>query len=175
MAGGRAAVTGRVERIADDVLTRARQARYERRYQDIGDGDPVPFLAGGNAVVRSDVFAAVGGFPDVRSMSDSGIVRRIEASGGSCHFVPGLRVEHWHNHGWRVAAREAFLAGRATPGPIGPSEALRSLRTAVADTHAAADAALVNAGLQAAFLSGHAAGRVTRGPARPAAPAGGRR
>ena len=40
----------------------ARQARYDLRYRDLAQGDPVTFFAGGNSAIRTDLFHEVGGF-----------------------------------------------------------------------------------------------------------------
>ncbi len=153
------AATGRVEKIADDLLSRARQTRYERRYDGLRHGDKVTFLAGGNAIMRRDVFVATGGFPEMKSCSDNAIVARIGALGGACHFVPSLRVEHWHNHGWPVAIKEAWRAGRALPTPLSSVDAVRRVRAALDDPFADRSAAVANAWLEGVFLMGNRTGR----------------
>ncbi|MFH9685834.1 glycosyltransferase [Streptomyces sp. NPDC017413] len=147
----RAAITGRVLPFDSSVVSRARQYRYEFRYAQQSPGSEVTFFAGGNSAVWTKEFLAAGGFPDVVTASDNGLVERLAESGGRVHFAPGLRVAHRNSKGAGIALREAWRAGRLAPRST-PAAALRRF-AASARTQPWSDdpaAAGLNVGLQAA-------------------------
>lgn len=109
----RTAITGRVMPFDRGLISRARQWRYDQRYERLADGAEVTFLAGGNSLVRRAEFLAVGGFPNQVTAGDNALVPRLRAAGGRCCFVPGLRVLHRNGKGFVTAAREAWRAGAA--------------------------------------------------------------
>ncbi|WP_392667274.1 glycosyltransferase family 2 protein [Streptomyces sp. LN785] len=120
----RAAITGRVLPFDSSVVARARQYRYEVRYAKHPAYTPVSFFAGGNSAVWTDHFLSAGGFPDVVTASDNGLVERLAESGGEVCFVPALRVAHRNSKGAGIAFREAWRAGRLAPRST-PAAALR--------------------------------------------------
>ena len=153
----RAAVTGPVHRLDDGLVARARQLRYDQRYASLAPGQPVDFLAGGNALVWRDLLVRAGGFPNVRTMSDRFLVRRLESLGGRCHFVPDMQVLHRNSRGLRVAIREAWRAGLLDDSRRDTS-ALSRLAAGVRRAFAGPDTAagLLNVVLDAIYLSGRA-------------------
>jgi GT2 family glycosyltransferase len=156
LTGDRAAVTGPVRRFDRGVVSHARQLRYDRRYAPLEPGQAVDFLAGGNALVRRDLLSRAGGFPDTPTMSDRFLVRRLEAEGGRCHWVPEMLVLHRNSKGLRVAVREAWRAGTLDDTPQRTSartrlaNGLRDALTAGPDT----GAALLNVALDGVYLGG---------------------
>jgi GT2 family glycosyltransferase len=161
----RGAVTGPVHRFDRGLVSRARQLRYDRRYTPLAPGQPVDFMAGGNALIWRDLLLRVGGFPDMPTMSDRFLVRRLEALDRRCHFVPEMLVLHRNSKGLRVAIREAWRAGLLddTPQDIsGPARLAAGVRQAVVGPQPAA--ALLNVVLDAIYLRGRVRGRRTRSP-----------
>ncbi|MET7622702.1 glycosyltransferase family 2 protein [Streptomyces sp. NPDC005408] len=110
-----AAITGRVLPFDSGVVARARQYRYEVRYAQHAPNSPVTFFAGGNSAVWTELFLSAGGFPDIVTASDNGLVERLAQSDGQVFFVPDLRVAHRNSKGAGVAFREAWRAGRLAP------------------------------------------------------------
>jgi glycosyltransferase involved in cell wall biosynthesis len=86
------AITGRVVGFDQGVVARARQYRYEKRYQEISSGEKVQFLAGGNSWVWREIFLKAGGFPEWQVCSDTGLVGRMDELGKYCHFVHDLAI-----------------------------------------------------------------------------------
>lgn len=175
----RGAITGPVRRFDRGLISRARQLRYDRRYAPLAPGQAVDFLAGGNSVVWRDLLERAGGFPDVPTMSDRLLVRRLEAQGFHCHFVPELCVLHRNSKGLRVAVREAWRAGLLDDTPqkttalarlaTGVQEALTGHQVATALLQTAA--ALLNVGLDSVYLGARAWSRRQRADAQAPAPA----
>ncbi|NBE92568.1 MULTISPECIES: glycosyltransferase family 2 protein [unclassified Nonomuraea] len=163
----RAAVTGAVRRFDQGIVSRARQLRYDRRYAPLVPGQAVDFLAGGNAVIWRDMLVGVGGFPDVPTMSDRFLVRRLEARGGCCHFVPEMLVLHRNSKGLRVAVREAWRAGLLDDTAL-DTPALKRLATGVREAIVGPQpaAALLNVALDGVYLSGRRRGRLHEARAR---------
>lgn len=147
----RAAVTGRVLPFDSGVVSRARQHRYELRYAQHAADSEVTFFAGGNSAVWTELFRAAGGFPDVVTASDNGLVERLAEHGGRVFFVPALRIAHRNSKGAPVAFREAWRAGRLSTGAT-PAAALRRLAASARSQPWGYDpsAAGLNLGLQAA-------------------------
>jgi GT2 family glycosyltransferase len=164
----RGAVTGPVRRFDRGLVARARQLRYDRRYAPLAPGQPVDFLAGGNALIWRDLLVRAGGFPDTPTMSDRLLTRRLDDLGTSCHFVPEMLVLHRNSKGLRVAVREAWRAGVLGVGPQDASARARlaaGLRVALADEQPAA--ALLNVALDGVYLTGREhSRRRARTPAR---------
>lgn len=166
----RGAITGPVRRFDRGLVSRARQLRYDRRYAPLAPGQAVDFFAGGNSLVWRDLVERAGGFPDVPTMSDRLLVRRLEAQGFRCHFVPELYVLHRNSKGLKVAVREAWRAGLLDDTPqkttalarlaTGAQEAITGhhIVTAVLQTAAA----LLNVGLDSVYLTGRAWGQRQR-------------
>ncbi len=157
---GRGAITGPIRRFDRGLVSHARQLRYDRRYAPLTPGQAVDFLAGGNALVWRDALVRAGGFPDVKTMSDRLLVRRLEAHGLRCHFVPDLYVLHRNSKGVRVAVREAWRAGLIDDTPQAVTALARlaaGAREALAHRHPIA--ALFNVALDGVYLGGRAASR----------------
>ena len=105
-------ITGPILPLDDTVLSRARDQRYRRRYAQLRCGTAVQFFAGGNGLVRTDLFRRLGGFPDVPAGSDNGLLRRLrEQSTNSCSFCWGMSVWHRNDRGARAAVRAAWHSG----------------------------------------------------------------
>ncbi|EST27273.1 glycosyltransferase [Streptomyces roseochromogenus] len=147
----RAAITGRVLPFDSGVVSRARQHRYDTRYDAHAPYSAVRFFAGGNSAVWTDRFRAAGGFPDLVTASDNGLVERVAEQGGEVIFVPELRVAHRNSKGARIAFREAWRSGRLAGGSR-PVDCWRQFRGAARTQPWAADrpAAGLNTALQAA-------------------------
>jgi hypothetical protein len=64
-------------------------------------------------------------------------------------------VQHWHNHGWHVAIREAWRAGRASERTLTIREAARRVEQAALDRYADGSAARTNAMLEAILFGGN--------------------
>ncbi len=111
------AVTGRVLRFDEGLVSRARQTRYDDRYRGLLPADRVRYFAGGNGAVRADAFHASGGFDPRAAGGDNTLAHRLTASGGSVRFRPDMVVAHRNSKGFCCAARAATLAGRATEAP----------------------------------------------------------
>ncbi|WP_328783189.1 glycosyltransferase [Streptomyces canus] len=154
----RGALTGPVRRFDRGLVSHARQLRYDRRYAPLKPGQAVGFLAGGNALVWRDLLAAAGGFPDTPTMSDRFLVRRLEAQGRHCHFVPDMYVLHRNSKGLPVAVREAWRAGLLddTPDATHPLIRLATGTRDALDGLPQTAAALLNVALDAVYLTGRA-------------------
>jgi GT2 family glycosyltransferase len=151
----RGAVTGPVRRFDRGLVSHARQLRYERRYAPLRPGQAVDFLAGGNSLIWRDLLDAAGGFPDLPTMSDRFLVRRLEEQGRRCHFVPDMFVLHRNSKGLRTAVREAWRAGLLDDSPQELSAAARLAAGArEALTGPQTPAALLNVALDGVYLSG---------------------
>ena len=111
VAAGWECFTGPVTSTERSALAESREDRYRRRYANLGWGDPVSFLAGGNSSVSVRLFRQAGGFPLVRVGSDTAILAAVEAAGDRCRFATGLLVTHRHNRGWRIAFANAWRSG----------------------------------------------------------------
>lgn len=151
----RGAITGPVRRFDEGLVSRARQLRYDRRYAPLAPGQAVRFLAGGNSLVWRDLLERAGGFPDVATMSDQLFMRRLEAQGRRCHFVPEMYVLHRNSKGLRIAAREAWRAGLLDDTPPNTSVLARlaaGIREALTGNDVAAG--LLNVALDGVYLSG---------------------
>jgi glycosyltransferase involved in cell wall biosynthesis len=153
----RGAITGPVRRFDSDIVARARQLRYDRRYAALAAGQAVSFLAGGNSVVWRHLFERAGGFPDVPTMSDRLFLRRLEGQGLHCHFVPDMYVLHRNSKGMRAAVREAWRAGQIDDSPQN-TNIFKRLSSGLSHALAGPDiaAGLLNVALDAVFLGGRA-------------------
>ena len=170
--GGTRAVTGRIMPFDTGTVSRARQYRYERRYEAQQAGTSVTFFAGGNSLIDRRVFLAAGGFPDQASASDNALVARLHAQGEQVCFDPALRVLHRNGKGIRTAVREAWRSGR-TATDRGGGTLLASLAGAVVAQPWREDpaAAALNTALQAVHSTGRAVpNQARRGPFRAAGP-----
>lgn len=104
-------VTGPIVGRDESVLGRARQLRYDDRYDGIACSDPVAFLAGGNSVIPARLFREAGGFPTLKVGSDTAFVRAPGVDADSCRFCWQLGVLHRNDRGWRAAVLAAWLSG----------------------------------------------------------------
>jgi GT2 family glycosyltransferase len=170
----RGAITGPVQRFDLGLVARARQLRYDARYQPLAAGQPVDFLAGGNAVIWVEALHRAGDFPAAAIMSDTLLARRLEQLGTPCHFIPGLRVLHRNSKGVRQACVAAWQAGQIE-GRRRPTTYGRRLVQGASGVATSADplAAGLNVALDAVFLGAHASSRTlwisrraVRGPIR---------
>jgi glycosyltransferase involved in cell wall biosynthesis len=154
----RGALTGPVRRFDSSLLARARQLRYDRRYAGLEDGDRVPFMAGGNCVVWRHAIDAVGGFPEVPTMSDTLFLAMLERLDLGCHFSSDMSVWHRNSKGLRKAVQDAWMAGGLQADtPVDYARRMTGdLRRVFGSPEPAAD--MVNAFLDGVFLCGHARG-----------------
>jgi len=76
-----------------------------------------PFASGANCGVRSEVFAAIGGFDEDfhRGGDDVDFSWRLRQQGYELRFVPEAVVHYRERTGWRAAARQAYAYGRQDP------------------------------------------------------------
>lgn len=147
----RPAATGRVLRFDAGLLSCARQARYDQRYEDLRAGEPVTFFAGGNGAVLADAFRAVGGFSREGTGGDNSLAAELLRRGTPVRFRPDLVIAHRNGKGWRRATRDAWDAGLAHPerlalgaglrmvgaGAAGPTHAVREVNRALGAVHVA--------------------------------------
>jgi glycosyltransferase involved in cell wall biosynthesis len=161
VAEGMRAFTGRVLPFDTDLVSRARQWRYDQRYTGLDTGQQVSFLAGGNSVVDRESFLRAGGFPVLGAGGDNGLVGRLETIGVGCRFVRELRILHRNSKGFAVAAQQAWLAGRSAP--VAPTEdTVRGcVRTLAQLNEAPLDVRVVNSALQLCHTAGRLAARAT--------------
>jgi glycosyltransferase involved in cell wall biosynthesis len=103
--------TGPVTSDEKSLLARAREDRYLRRYAGLKAGDSVDFFAGGNGVIAGRLLRDIGGFPPVRTGSDTAVLQQLAHHGVNCQFEPRLAVIHTHDRGWRTALAVAWGAG----------------------------------------------------------------
>jgi glycosyltransferase involved in cell wall biosynthesis len=151
---GLRAFTGRVLPFDVGVVSRARQWRYDRRYESLASGQPTTFLAGGNSVVARQVFLDAGGFPVRSSGGDNGLVARMAAIGVTCLFVHELRILHRNGKGFPAAAVQAWRAGRSTPACDVRDALADCRRTLAALRRAPLDVGVVNGTLQLVNTAG---------------------
>lgn len=156
---GARACTGRVLPFDTDVVSRARQWRYDQRYTGLDSGQQVSFLAGGNSIVDRESFLRAGGFPVLGAGGDNGLVARLATIGVACLFVHELRILHRNSKGFATAAQQAWLAGRSAPA--GPTEdTLRGcVRTLAQLNEAPLDVRVVNSALQLCNTAGRLVAR----------------
>lgn len=107
----RAALTGPVKGFDKSIIARARQQRYEERYDGLTDGKSVNFMAGGNSIIWRSVFIELGGFPPTKALSDGALVARLRQRGLHCHFVWHLKISHRNSKGLIMAISQAWNAG----------------------------------------------------------------
>lgn len=156
----RGAITGPVRRFDAGYVARARQLRYDARYRSLEAGQPVDFLAGGNAVIWVGALRRAGDFPAATVMSDTLLARRLEQLGTPCHFVPRLQVMHRNSKGVRQACVAAWQAGQIEGGRR-PTTYGRRLAHGAGGIATSSDpvAAGLNVALDAVFLGAHATSR----------------
>lgn len=124
----RPAVTGRVLGFDGGLVSRARQARYDSRYRDLGEGAPVRFFACGNGAVLAAAFHRVGGFSNDGVGGDNSLALALDRAGAPVRFHPGLVIAHRNGKGWAAAVRNAWSAGTNHPERMSPSQVLRATR-----------------------------------------------
>lgn len=156
----RGAITGPVQRFDGGIVARARQLRYDKRYERLRPGQPVNFLAGGNAVIWRSILARAGQFPDTPTKSDTLLALRLAELGTPCHFVPELVVAHRNSKGLRQACVAAWQAGRID-GRQATTTYGRRLADGAAGVATSPDplASALNVCLDAVFLAAHATSR----------------
>jgi glycosyltransferase involved in cell wall biosynthesis len=155
------AITGRVLRFDNGMLSAARQARYDARYARLERDAPVSFFAGGNSSILATSFHAAGGFSREGVGGDNSLADALAERGTPVCFRPELVIAHRNGKGWRRAFTDAWSAGRHHPQRMTITEGWRTVQgSAVGPTWTVAE---VNMLLGAV----HAAGRVRRRPAHP--------
>lgn len=146
--------TGRVLPFDRGLSSRARQWRYDQRYHGMATGQHVGFFAGGNSVVKRELFLEVGGFPVQKAGGDNGIVNRLAAAGIPTTFVRELRILHRNGKGLRLAAERAWSSGQAM-SVARPADVLRDCARSLGRLRRApADVAVVNGVLQIMHSTG---------------------
>lgn len=111
----RGAITGRVIRFDRGLISRARQARYDKRYESVCYAEKVSFFSGGNSAVWTHLFRKYGGFNQFGSGSDNSLVESLNKQGYYVHFIPELFILHRNSKGLRIAIREAYHSGISHP------------------------------------------------------------
>ena len=156
------AITGPVRRFDAGLVSRARQIRYDARYESLRPYQEVDFLAGGNAVIWCSALKRAGQFPETATMSDTLLARRLGEQGTPCHFVPDLVVLHRNSKGARQACVAARQAG-ALEARHCPVSYARRLAAGIAGVRRSPDppAAALNVALDAVFLTAHAMSRAS--------------
>lgn len=161
----RGAITGPIQRFDTGLVARARQLRYDARYRPLRPLQKVDFLAGGNVAIWAHVLERAGGFPELRTMSDILLARRLCELGTPCHFVPDLAVLHRNSKGARAACVAAWQAG-SIEGQHRATSYGRRLATGAKDIASSTDppAAALNLALDTLFLVAHAMSHASRRP-----------
>lgn len=121
----RGGITGRVLPFDSGVVSKARQARYDKRYSTLSKGQVVEFFSGGNSAIWTNLFRGVGGFNQHGSGGDNGLVSDIERKGYTVHFIPEFFILHRNNKGLVKAMIEAYNSGRFHMEKISIFEAVR--------------------------------------------------
>ncbi|MFH8337443.1 glycosyltransferase family 2 protein [Streptomyces sp. AM6-12] len=130
----RPAVTGRVLGFDAGLVPRARQARYDARYQGLREGTPVDFFACGNGAVLTSAFHGVHGFSNEGVGGDNSLARSLGRAGTPVRFHPHLVIAHRNGKGWSAALRNAWSAGTDHPQRMTASDLLAVARnSAVGD------------------------------------------
>ncbi|MCP3798464.1 glycosyltransferase [Allokutzneria sp. A3M-2-11 16] len=121
----RPAVTGRVFPFDRGLVSAARQARYDARYDVLDDGAPVEFFAGGNSAVLTDSFTVVGGFSRSGVGGDNSLAEALAEHGTPVRFDSNLVIVHRNGKGFRQAVLDSWAAGLHHPKPISMRAAAR--------------------------------------------------
>ncbi|MCX5426154.1 glycosyltransferase family 2 protein [Streptomyces sp. NBC_00078] len=146
----RPGITGRVLGFDAGLVSRARQARYDARYRDLGQGTPVNFFACGNGAVLASAFHRVGGFSNEGVGGDNSLARSLDQAGTPVRFHPDLVIAHRNGKGWTAAVHNAWSAGTNHPqrmtvtdlldtgrsSAVGDNLAVRELNRALGVLHA---------------------------------------
>lgn len=122
------AVTGRVLRFDDGLISSARQARYDARYEKLRRDAAVGFFAGGNSAVLTEVFHAVGGFSREGSGGDNSLADSLAERGTPVRFRPELVIAHRNGKGWQRAVTDAWSAGLQHPQAMTAVQCLKAVR-----------------------------------------------
>lgn len=107
----RGGITGRVLRYDKGFVSKARQARYDKRYSSLGHGEIVNFFSGGNSAVWTHLFIRAGGFNNHGSGGDNSLVSDLAIHGYKVHFIPELSILHRNSKGLKKAFIEAYKSG----------------------------------------------------------------
>jgi glycosyltransferase involved in cell wall biosynthesis len=122
------AITGRVLRFDDGLLSSARQARYDVRYGRLERDAPVSFFAGGNSAVLAKSFHAAGGFAREGVGGDNSLADTLAELDTPVRFRPELVIAHRNGKGWRRALSDTWSAGRHHPQRMTVAEGWRAAR-----------------------------------------------
>jgi hypothetical protein len=95
-------------------VSRAEELLMFNEFLTDGPAGPRWFAVSANMVVRAELFARVGGFPDSRAAEDVIFSRRAIAAGARIAFEPRLRVLHENRTRLRPFLRNQFLLGAYT-------------------------------------------------------------
>lgn len=165
----RGAITGPIRGFDKDLVSRARQLRYDARYHPLQPRQEVDFLAGGNAVIWRHTLVRAGAFQEVATMSDTLLARRLGELGTPCHFVPDLIALHRNSKGSTQACVAAWQAG-TVEGRRRATTYGRRLASGAREALLSPDpaAAALNVALDAVFLTAHAMTRASSATERPA-------
>ncbi|MCL6443035.1 MAG: glycosyltransferase [Alicyclobacillus sp.] len=155
----RGAITGRVLRFDAGLVSQARQARYDKRYETLTKGQTVSFFSGGNSAVWTDLFQKAGGFKQHGSGGDNGLITDLESQGYKVHFIPELVILHRNSKGLKKAMIEAYNSGRSHPKRMSILGALREV--AAVKTNGVGDTMSVSA-LNWALNVLHLVGRIQK-------------
>ncbi|MGG2016772.1 glycosyltransferase family 2 protein [Bacillus sp. S10(2024)] len=124
----RGGITGRVLGFDTDLVSKARQARYNKRYTSLKHSESVNFFSGGNSAVWTNSFLQVGGFTQKGSGGDNGLVLDLARLGFKIHFIPELLILHRNSKGMKTAIKEAYYSGIQSSKKIKYSELIYRIK-----------------------------------------------
>lgn len=120
----RGAITGKVIGFDKNIVSKARQARYDKRYKYLQYGERVMFFSGGNSAVWANLFLSQGGFNKYGSGSDNSLVDNLNNQGYYVHFIPKLYILHRNSKGFKTAMKEAYSSGFSHPNRLNIIQAI---------------------------------------------------
>ncbi|WP_157172865.1 glycosyltransferase [Nocardia exalbida] len=152
----RPAISGRVLRFDNGLVSSARQARYDARYRSLSTGDPISFFAGGNSAILTSAFRSVGGFSRSGVGGDNSLAEALAGSGTPAQFEPELVIAHRNGKGVRRAMLDSWSSGRDHPQPLAFPTAIQLVRASGVGSSPAVR------GFNRVLSIVHAAGRMDR-------------
>lgn len=158
--GGSNAVTGPILRFDSGLLSRARQARYNARYDRLSDGDVVGFFAGGNSAISKSMFERIGGFTSREVGGDNAVVADLAQIGSTVTFLRRMKILHRNSKGAYAAIFNAYASGLARASQVNVGSAIWDWckgRSAVGER---IDEMALNMALGALHITGLMCGRV---------------
>lgn len=159
---GADAVTGPVLRFDAGLLSRARQARYDKRYAPLRTGTAVRFFTGGNSAVRRELFNRIGGFTSGAVGGDNAIAGDLADIGARVTFLRPMKIMHRNSKGMAQAMRNAYASGRARSESAALGPAIRDLVTGDSAVGKRIDERVLNQLLGGLHFCGIVGGHLTK-------------